>query len=370
MVALWAGWFTGPVSMSPDDRVALSRRVLGHLGSAYAPDAYCLTVVPGASVSAVLAGFGVDDPATARTAADDWSSPTVRVLEGDGYQLAVESNGWQGSRIEVLRRLSPTGRVASLFRNVNALTQLSLCDAGRALFAEEVLWQPDVDPDLAPYFADLDFDAEAVEGDEEETSGWWTSSLAVIERFTGVHLDGPPPSEAVPAYRIVPWLADRPLSSPPRESIDGDEVTRVPDHYLGTLAFGEEPFHLLVRELFAVGALRQRQVAAHATQEALGAVGLRDDPRLPATVASLSSDRPVLGEEVELMMRVCFVDTYDEETPREYNALKALEWALDPDPFSAAVGAVSRAGYEIATRDGAPADALRRQVLTLVGRDR
>ncbi|MEO7062105.1 MAG: DUF6461 domain-containing protein [Lapillicoccus sp.] len=340
--------------MNSAERVALCNRVLEFLGDNYDSEAYCLTVIPGRTPAEVLEGFGVVSPEAAEVGDVAWYGPTVAVIEASGYVLAVEWNGWQGRRAEVLRRVSPQGRVASLFRNVNAVTALTLWQSGAVLFSEEVLGQPQVAPELASYFEGLDFDAEPVEGEAYESAGWWTSSIAVIERFSGVRLEGHPASSPLTTYRVLPWLDDRRASDGEAWGSSDDDAATNGYHHdpLGVWAFGEQAYHRLVEQVREARPPDRRRLALWAVTQALRDVGLVDDPRLVTTLASFRQQGlPVLAPETDLWMRESFIDVYDEPTPVAYNALKALESALDPDSMGSALGAVCRAGYDVLSRE-------------------
>jgi hypothetical protein len=63
----------------------------------------------------------------------------VAVRSLGSWVLAVEINGWQGSRTEVLARISRGTRAVSAFWNVNALTRFSYAVEGRVLTAFEAM---------------------------------------------------------------------------------------------------------------------------------------------------------------------------------------------------------------------------------------
>ena len=313
------------------------------LGQYYTADAYCVTLVPGAASALVLEGFGVDF--TVEPAGDE---PSVCVIEGAGFVVAVEPNGWQGTRSEVLRRVAPGGRAASLFCNVNMNTRLTLSAAGSVLFSEEAAGQPTVDAAVASYFDGLDFEAEALEGHPYESVGWWTSGITVMERFTGVILDGPPPAGHLRAFRVVPWLEDLPTSAGPVRPTTDRDIYSFPDWPLGEAAFGEDGLRRLVRQVGQVDDAARRRLTLWAAREGLRRAELLDDPRLSATLASFDKPTgPVMAEATERLMRDTFNVPSGEQAPKEYNALKALERALRADWTGGAVGAMCRVGYQV-----------------------
>jgi hypothetical protein len=97
----------------------------------------------------------------------------------DGGVAAVEDNGWVASERPVLEALSRSGRAASAFWNVNAVTRLSFAENGRLLasfepgFGEESRVPPEA--------------AEALQGiDFEDYRDKIPKCLAAAFRFTGV----------------------------------------------------------------------------------------------------------------------------------------------------------------------------------------
>jgi hypothetical protein len=142
-------------------------------------EAATVTVVTGSDATGVLRAFGAaPDRSTPREVlAQSWPpDPWVSVLDVGDAVLAVELNGWQGSHEAMLQAASLSGRAASMYWNVNALTRLSFAEHGRVLDAFEVGFQRPRDvPEVAPALAGLDFD----HGDRI------LAALLAVERFTG-----------------------------------------------------------------------------------------------------------------------------------------------------------------------------------------
>jgi hypothetical protein len=130
-----------------------------------------------------------------------------------GWAVAVEDNGWEGSRPEVLRALSADTQAVSVYQNVNALGHFSYAVDGALLVQFEPLFpqrrwgsQPDLllpqmravglDPDWQqPPYGDID-----------------TAALALAERVTGVHLDPRVLDGPLSGVEIAPLLDDPPAS--------------------------------------------------------------------------------------------------------------------------------------------------------------
>lgn len=89
---------------------------------------------------------------------DEFEEDSIAVEIGDDV-IVVEVNNYQGSRREVLERLSRNGKAASHFWNVNALTRLSFARDGQVVDAREVLDQEwaDVDPEVGKALEGLSF---------------------------------------------------------------------------------------------------------------------------------------------------------------------------------------------------------------------
>ncbi|TDC40636.1 hypothetical protein E1211_00560 [Micromonospora sp. 15K316] len=152
-------------------------------------EAATVTVTTGATVEEVLRAFGADPkrpepiPSIEEDLfAGDSNFPWVTVLDTGPAILAVEFNGFRGSRGPVLRRASAGGRSASMFWNVRALTRLSFAEHGRLLAAFEPGTGGDLEamiaaePAVAAALAGLDLDDHVDRGQK---------GLVAVERFTG-----------------------------------------------------------------------------------------------------------------------------------------------------------------------------------------
>jgi hypothetical protein len=219
----------------------------------------CITVVPGANLHAVIWAFG-GDPAQATEGQLDRASldaPTALLRRVGDWVLVVESNGFQGSREEVLRRL--TGRIVSVYWNVNALTRFSYAVGGRVLAAFDAMaWDRLSDDELDAMqgqVAGLPWD----DADPESVM------LALAARLTGLvlrpeHLAGP--MTFVP---LVPWQRDL-----------ADQLA--PSELSGRLDRAAS------RALEHADERHQRAAARVAVHVAAEAAGLRDHPALRAVV--------------------------------------------------------------------------------------
>ncbi|KUL23700.1 DUF6461 domain-containing protein [Actinoplanes awajinensis] len=159
-------------------------------------EAFCVTFVRGLDDAALIAAFG-GDPAGARSPAD-----LAQVLDGFRYgeepatlvvatigdwRVAIEINGCQGSRPEVLRRAAAAGDgvALSVFRDVSGRSEFSYLSGDRTQTVIDHI-RPErrsgEDPKLLdPMLAGLPF------GYEDDTIPE-AAGFALAERITGVRL--------------------------------------------------------------------------------------------------------------------------------------------------------------------------------------
>lgn len=164
-----------------------------------------ITVAVGLSRGAVLKGFGAEGRAIPIDRPDEeYREPMpVSVIAVSGGMIAVENNGWQGSRSPVLRRLSRSGTAGSVYWNVNRGATLSLARDGVVLGTMELgIDDFPEDPVFRSLLDGIDFD---------DYLTLTAQALFALEVFTGVHIR----EDLIPiveqdgrAYRIRPWLED------------------------------------------------------------------------------------------------------------------------------------------------------------------
>ncbi len=73
-----------------------------------------------------------------REQAYEAACPAVAVVPAGLGVLAVEYNGFQGSRPEVIRQLAATGTAASIYWHVNTMVRLTYARNGRLLGDDEL----------------------------------------------------------------------------------------------------------------------------------------------------------------------------------------------------------------------------------------
>jgi Family of unknown function (DUF6461) len=185
-------------------------------------EAFCITLVRGLGEAEVLRRFG-GERSQARTLtvaeAGELSGSLqagypqlVLVATADGWSVAVEANGFQGWRPEVLRALSRGGQAVSVLDN-SMEAYFSYAADGRLLVQFELLvprrrWGSRPDLLLAQMRAvGLDPDRDQPPGGERNTA-----ALALAERVTGVHLDPEVLEGPLLVAEIAPLLDDPPVS--------------------------------------------------------------------------------------------------------------------------------------------------------------
>jgi hypothetical protein len=193
-------------------------------------ETFCITLVRGLDQAEVLRRFGGErsQPRTLTAAEAGELSGSfhagypqlVLVATADGWSVAVEDNGYEGWRPEVLRALSPSTQAVSVYDN-GSEGYFSYAADGRLLVQFELLFpqrrwgsQPDL---LLPQMRTVGLDPDWQKPPPGELD---TAALALAERVTGVHLDPSMLDGPLLAAEIAPLLDDPPASS----SLDGEDA--------------------------------------------------------------------------------------------------------------------------------------------------
>jgi hypothetical protein len=132
-----------------------------------------VTLVIGGTVAEALRAFGADPSAPEPAPLEE---PWVGVLDAGDAVILVEANGYRGAQADVLAAASASGRAASWFWNVNALSRLSFAEGGRLLAAFEPRGGEDLPAELSSAVSGLDF---------ADSHQWMERGLVAVERFTG-----------------------------------------------------------------------------------------------------------------------------------------------------------------------------------------
>jgi hypothetical protein len=185
-------------------------------------ETFCVTLVRGLDEAEVLRRFGGErsQPRTLTVAqVGEQSEPLparyqqlVLVTTADGWSLAVEDNGFEGWRPEVLRALSRGTQAVSVFDN-GSEGYFSYAADGALLVQFELLFpqrrwgsQPDL---LLQQMRAVGLDPDCQEPPDAELD---TAALALAERVTGVHLDPSLLDGPLLVAEIAPLLDDPPAA--------------------------------------------------------------------------------------------------------------------------------------------------------------
>jgi hypothetical protein len=303
----------------------------GWIRSSVLRDGACVTLVAPADAERVMRGFGAN-PSGARQvnlagigmpSADE---PMMAIRELGSWLLIVEVNSWQGSRPEVLRRVSAGGRAVSSYWNVNGTTRFSYAADGRVLTAFEA---------MSPgqrHGADPDCLEEARAGLLWETGEWVPLMLALASRVTGLRVA---PESLDGDFTVVPVnpVADDPASTinPPTAALTYDD---------GPLAWALLHTDDAARSRVAdiVARCAADEAARHDGRKARGRNG--GAPR-----ATISKERVRTGR---------------------FWAKAASREADSPNPLAAAFKSVA-AAQACLQSFGSPEDALRAEVMSALG---
>jgi hypothetical protein len=203
---------------------------------------FCATFVRGMSQGEVLAGFGAD-PGEAEirtfeevlTAESSWQEgygPFVRVGRSGDWLFAWEEASHEGTRPEVLRRVSRGGEAVVVRHALDAFAEFGYA-AGGVVVSHLVTIVPyrrsGSDPDRFLALlrqAGLDFDTAAQHdaGDEQPVLGDLEAVLTVAERAFGLSLSPREVEGAWPSARILPRLEELPEPEQEWQFSIGDPV--------------------------------------------------------------------------------------------------------------------------------------------------
>jgi hypothetical protein len=310
-------------------------------------DAGCVTLVRSANPIDVARGFGGDPERKLRLSLTAAQNLSLREKSGEliarqwvavrplgSWTLAVEESGWQGSRPEVLGRVSSGTSAVSLYWNVNGGTRFCYAVGGLLLVAFDAVF-PDrregEDPDcLEDLRADLVWD-----GPDPVPA-----VLALAARLTELE---PEPRWLAGEFDVVPLepLAEAVL---PRVYPETEALT-----------YSDPPMAWALRHATDSQA---RAAALTAAQYALRVTGLADTPEL--------ADAAGLDKLLAAFLRAARKSEGDPRPGACYWAVTALREASNPLPLAAAFKAVEPARHA-AGAFGLAYGELREEVLGVLG---
>jgi Family of unknown function (DUF6461) len=245
----------------------------------------CITVVTGSSCDDILVAFGGDPTTFPEPWEYSWDSedPTVAVVAFAGAVVAVEDNGFQGSRPEVLRSASSSGRAASVFWNVDRNMRVGLAEGGRVLCQFDPhdpgqRWGED--PGVAETLvADLP--------DDDDPVGL---GMLVVERFTGVAVTRQLVSGLERVHILIPLLEDHRPARSEYHSLRG-----IDDALVGRIAALAEAEH--------------RALAGWVAGEAADASGLDELPAVRDAVSAVAAHAAVqVTPDLQVLIRQTIAD--------------------------------------------------------------
>jgi len=317
----------------------------------------CVTVVPDADPDVVARAFGHDpsdlDGEREETTFSETAQTGRLSLDGDeiwvaapgGATVVFEANGFEGTRAEVLRHaanIAPGKIAASLFWNVNGMAQVTCARRGKVVASIDLYLDEDDLPDVPRALrklAGLCLDEEA---------DLLAIGAAMVETFVGTGF-----GEAdIKGSRRLP-IVSRPADL--RSYDDHPRGDRPLDLHLPGV---QDAVHAMPRE-------GQRALAEWAALAAVREAGISGDPPVRAMLDQFGTGAPsALSPGLEALKRSAdaegdrqrrLIDGHDDETGvgaiapfhalMPAHAIEALRYVSHPDPFSAAVGALSSAAF-------------------------
>ncbi len=315
---------------------------LADAGLAHLELGACITFISGRTREQVLEAFGADTSTGDTVTEDDlWALPNVAVAPyGDGW-IAIEVNGFEGSRHEVLRELGRDGgAAASLYWNDNVGQTWSAVVDGAISTVDLQTPRPEYSFGTPP--GDVVAALTALEEADEWQDGR-PLALELAARHAGLPFL-PGPSEDDLVYLPV-------IQRPEPLHGRGDD--------LGSWGY-EAP--LLGRRIADAGEFAQGALAEWAAAKALEGMDIEADPRVQAVLEQFGRGTPASFEPAQSL-----VDELNRELQRRrrkdpsregglptayylaaelrFNAILVLQLACHDDARTAALEAPERAVY-------------------------
>ncbi|MFR9729674.1 DUF6461 domain-containing protein [Saccharopolyspora sp. MS10] len=268
--------------------------------------------------------------------------PVIGLRSVGGWTLIAEDGGFQGSRPEVLRRVSHRTEAVSAFWNVNALTQFAHAAHGEVRTSFEALmptFRQGTRPDgLEELRAGLPWP-----GAEPGERGANTVDLmlALAARVTGEPLTPEWFEGDFTTYPVAAWPADLPGSAEALlDEVGLDQV----GIRLATDGTGAELLELVRR----AGPDRCRRAAARLARHVLDVTAGHDQPVVGETLRALERgaalDGTAIGEVVRLRNWELHRAPATSRERARVRALEVLRQATNPDPLTGLLGALAEAG--------------------------
>jgi Family of unknown function (DUF6461) len=300
-------------------------------------EAGCVTLIAGALAKKVLTAFGADaDERIPVAEVLDDAQAAVSVVEVDGGVIAVEFNGYQGSRPQVLQAAARPGKAASMFWNVNGHERFGCAQRGKVLTSYDLVLGDDRDqfPKMLLPLLEL--------ADNDQTD-LTALGLAMAEQFTSITVTKDLIDAITVAYLLHPQVENDMYPESPENAglryVDEELVKLIasaPPETLRNLAEWAAVHSLSLRDLDDDDRARTvtsqfgRSTAAEFTAEAHGLlVQLERESDVLER-----KDRSRYGGEASPAMHLAWERAW---------AVRALRYATHPDAMSAALKAVDAA---------------------------
>jgi hypothetical protein len=291
-------------SMSEESTAEAAARIRAALGNRRDSEAVGVTAVSGRMAAYVLSAFGVDP---AEPPDDPPGLPTVSLLDVSDGVVAVEDGGRAAPEHNALRWLSQGGEAASLYWDGSGNIALALARDGVVLRSR---------------------DAALVDGLDPAVLGLVSCGLIVVERFTGLRIDGDSPQVPVREYltrathgRLMPDLGAIRAAA----LVDDDDEDR----------------SVLSAAISRLDPYEQRRLAKIVAGMVLGIAELHAEPEIVEALDWLMS--PV-GPRFSEAIQVAMLQARDVENQgvrsSKARALRVLATAANADPHLAALEAV------------------------------
>jgi hypothetical protein len=305
-------------------------------------EAACLTFVRGSDIGLVAKAFGAVVERVRRLDFEEFCEeafahhekhPVIGLQRIGDWVLVVEDNGFEGSRTEVLRRVSARSEAVSVFWNVNSLTHFNHAAGGEVRTSFEAQmpeYRDGTRPDaLEQTRAGLPWcDADVV-----------PLMLALSARITGQVLVPETFCGDFETYPVAPWLEDLP---------------GLPESARDRLGDGYPPE--LIDAVRAADRQAQRRAATAVARRVLELADCVDHPVISRILASVVSrtgadpassvgeaDRVAISEAVRGWTWQVNRHRVTSKVRTQVRAAEVLRQATNADPLTAVFGALSAA---------------------------
>ncbi|MCX2733957.1 DUF6461 domain-containing protein [Saccharopolyspora sp. NFXS83] len=318
-------------------------------------DAACLTFVRGTDLDRLAQRFGAITEHARTLDFDEYCEeafahqdryPVIGLRSVGEWTLIAEDGGFQGSRAEVLRRVSHRTEAVSAFWNVNALTQFSHAVDGELRTAFEALmpaFRQGTRPDgLEDIRAGLPWPG--IDPLGEPGASTIDLMLALAARITGEPLTPDWFDGDFATYPVASWPLDLPGS--PEVLLDEVGLDQVGIRFHADDL--EADSAALLDAVRRAGPARCRRAAASVARHVLDLTAGHDQLVVAETLRALEAgaepDDAAIGEVVRLRRWELHRRPVTSADRARVRALEVLRQATNRDPLTGLLGALAEAG--------------------------